>query len=54
MLTVILILLGVAILAALFGFGGIAAGLASIAKTIFFIFLVLVLIGFVAGLIVGF
>lgn len=54
MLTLVLILLGIALLAALFGFGGIAVGVAQIAKTIFFIFLVLVVIGFVIGLFVGF
>lgn len=54
MLTVVLILVGVALLAALLGFGGIAVGIAKIAKTIFFIFLALVLISFVIGLFVGF
>jgi uncharacterized membrane protein YtjA (UPF0391 family) len=39
----------IALVAALFGFGGIAAGAAEIAKILFFIFLVL----FVVSLIVG-
>ena len=39
----------VAIIAAVFGFGGIAAGAAEIAKILFFIFLVL----FVASLVIG-
>lgn len=40
----------VAILAAVFGFGGIAAGAASIAKILFFIFIVLFLVSLVMGL----
>lgn len=39
----------IALVAALFGFGGIAAGAAEIAKVLFFIFLAL----FVASLVVG-
>lgn len=39
----------IALVAALFGFGGIAAGAASIAKVLFFIFLVLFVISLVAG-----
>jgi uncharacterized membrane protein YtjA (UPF0391 family) len=39
----------VAVVAALFGFGGIAAGAASIAKILFFVFLVLFIIALVAG-----
>ena len=39
----------IAIVAAIFGFGGIAVGAAEIAKVLFFIFLVL----FVASLVVG-
>ncbi len=41
----------VAIVAALFGFGGIAAGATEIAKVLFFIFLVLFIVSLVAGLI---
>lgn len=40
----------VAIVAAIFGFGGIAEGAADIAQILFFIFLVLFLISLVAGL----
>jgi uncharacterized membrane protein YtjA (UPF0391 family) len=41
----------VAIVAALFGFGGIAAGATEIAKILFFIFIVLFIVSLVAGLI---
>ena len=40
----------VALIAALFGFGGIAAGAAEIAKVLFFIFLVLFVVSLVVGL----
>jgi uncharacterized membrane protein YtjA (UPF0391 family) len=40
----------VAIVAALFGFGGIAAGAVQIAQVLFFIFLVLFLVSLIAGL----
>ncbi|MCF8161149.1 MAG: DUF1328 domain-containing protein, partial [Polaromonas sp.] len=40
-----------ALIAALFGFGGIAAGAVSIARTLFFVFLVLAIAGFLFGLI---
>ena len=39
----------IALVAALFGFGGIAAGAASIAKVLFFIFLVLFALSLVFG-----
>jgi len=39
----------VAIIAALFGFGGIAAGATEIAKILFFVFLVLFIVSLVAG-----
>ncbi|MEO8770076.1 MAG: DUF1328 domain-containing protein [Ferruginibacter sp.] len=39
----------IAIITAIFGFGGIAAGAVSIAKTIFFIFLVLVIGSVILG-----
>jgi uncharacterized membrane protein YtjA (UPF0391 family) len=39
----------IAIIAAIFGFGGIAAGAASIAKALFFIFLVLFVLTLVFG-----
>lgn len=40
----------VAVVAAIFGFGGIAAGAVEIAKILFFIFLVLFVVSLVAGL----
>lgn len=40
----------IAIAAAVFGFGGIAAGAATIAKVLFFIFIVLFLISLIGGL----
>jgi uncharacterized membrane protein YtjA (UPF0391 family) len=40
----------VAIVAAIFGFGGIAAGAVSIAQVLFFLFIVLFLISLVLGL----
>jgi uncharacterized membrane protein YtjA (UPF0391 family) len=41
----------IALIAALFGFGGIAAGAVEIAKVLFFIFLVLFIVSLVAGMI---
>ena len=41
----------IALIAALFGFGGIAAGAAEIAKILFFVFLVIAAITFVMSLI---
>ncbi|HEY5309425.1 MAG TPA: DUF1328 domain-containing protein [Casimicrobiaceae bacterium] len=40
----------IALIAALFGFGGIAVGAAEIAKVLFFIFLVLFVVSLVAGM----
>jgi uncharacterized membrane protein YtjA (UPF0391 family) len=40
----------IAIIAALFGFGGIAAGATEIAKILFFVFLILFVVSLVAGL----
>jgi uncharacterized membrane protein YtjA (UPF0391 family) len=40
----------IALIAALFGFGGIAAGAAEIAKVLFFIFLVLFVVSLIVGL----
>jgi uncharacterized membrane protein YtjA (UPF0391 family) len=40
----------VAIIAAVFGFGGIAVGAAAIAKVLFFLFLILFLVSLVMGL----
>jgi uncharacterized membrane protein YtjA (UPF0391 family) len=39
----------VALIAALFGFGGIAAGASSIAQVLFFVFLVLFVVSLIAG-----
>lgn len=44
----------IALIAALFGFGNIAAGAASIARVLFYIFLVFFVISLVAGAIRGF
>ena len=41
----------IALVAALFGFGGIAAGATEIAKILFFVFVVLFVVSLVAGLI---
>ncbi|HMF06593.1 MAG TPA: DUF1328 domain-containing protein [Methylocella sp.] len=41
----------IAIVAAVFGFGGIAAGAVEIAKILFFIFLVLFVVSLVVGLV---
>ena len=41
----------IAIVAALLGFGGIAAGASSIAQVLFFIFIALFLISLIAGLV---
>ena len=43
----------IALIAALFGFGGIAAGAVEIAKVLFFIFVILFLVSLVWGLIAG-
>lgn len=40
----------IALIAALFGFGGIAAGAVEIAKILFFIFIVLFVVSLVVGL----
>lgn len=50
MLSWALVFFFVAIVAALFGFGGIAAGAALIAKILFFAFVVLFLVALIAGL----
>jgi uncharacterized membrane protein YtjA (UPF0391 family) len=51
MLRYALIFFIVAIVAALFGFGGIAAGATEIAKILFFVFLILFVVSLVAGLV---
>lgn len=40
----------IALVAAVFGFGGIAAGAVGIAKVLFFVFVIMALISFVIGL----
>ena len=40
----------IALVAALFGFGGIAAGAVEIAKILFFVFLVLFVVSLIAGM----
>lgn len=41
----------IALIAALFGFGGIAAGATEIAKILFFVFIIIAVVTFVANLI---
>jgi uncharacterized membrane protein YtjA (UPF0391 family) len=43
----------IAIIAAVFGFGGIASGAAEIAKLLFFLFVVLFVVSLIAGLVRG-
>jgi uncharacterized membrane protein YtjA (UPF0391 family) len=49
MLWYALVFFVVALIAALFGFGGLAAGAATIAKVLFFGFLVLAVVSLIAG-----
>jgi uncharacterized membrane protein YtjA (UPF0391 family) len=51
MLRYAIIFFVIALVAALFGFGGIAAGATEIAKILFFVFIVLFVVSLVAGLI---
>jgi uncharacterized membrane protein YtjA (UPF0391 family) len=51
MLNWALVFLVIALIAAAFGFGGIAAAATNIAQTLFFIFLVLFLVSLVMGLV---
>lgn len=51
MLYYALVFFVIAVVAALFGFGGIAAGAVEIAKILFFIFLVLFVVSLVVGLV---
>jgi uncharacterized membrane protein YtjA (UPF0391 family) len=44
------VFLVIALVAAVFGFGGIASGAVEIAKILFFIFAVMAIVGFVLGL----
>lgn len=50
MLHYAVVFLVIALIAALFGFGGIAAGAVGIAKLLFVVFLVLAVVSFVFGL----
>jgi uncharacterized membrane protein YtjA (UPF0391 family) len=43
----------VAVIAAIFGFGGVASGAADIARVLFFIFLVIFLVSLIMGLVSG-
>lgn len=45
------VFLVIALIAAIFGFGGIAAGAVEIAKILFFIFAAMAIVGFVVGLV---
>ncbi len=49
MLHYAVVFLVIALVAAVFGFGGIAAGAVSIAKILFFVFIVLAVIAFLFG-----
>jgi uncharacterized membrane protein YtjA (UPF0391 family) len=49
MIRLIITFLIIALVAALFGFGGIAEGAASIAQVLFYIFLVLFILSLIAG-----
>ncbi|HTS23134.1 MAG TPA: DUF1328 domain-containing protein [Casimicrobiaceae bacterium] len=50
MLHYALVFFVIALIAALFGFGGIAAGAAEIAKVLFFIFVILFVVSLIVGL----
>ena len=50
MLHYAVVFLVIALLAALFGFGGIAAGAVGIAKTLFSVFVIMAVVTFVLGL----
>ena len=51
MLRYAIIFFVIALIAAVFGFGGIAAGATEIAKILFFVFIVLFVVSLVAGLV---
>ena len=51
MLHYAVVFLVIALIAAVFGFGGIAAGAVEIAKLLFFVFIVMAVVTFVFGLI---
>jgi uncharacterized membrane protein YtjA (UPF0391 family) len=50
MLHYAIVFLVIALIAALFGFGGIAAGAVEIAKVLFFVFIVMAVVAFIIGL----
>ena len=50
MLRYTVVFLVIALIAAVFGFGGIAAGAVEIAKILFFIFAILAIVSFITGL----
>ncbi|MCY7372026.1 MAG: DUF1328 domain-containing protein [Polaromonas sp.] len=50
MLNYAVIFLVIALIAAVFGFGGIAAGAVEIAKILFFVFVILAIVSFVVSL----
>ena len=50
MLHYAIVFLVIALIAALFGFGGIAAGAVEIAKILFFVFVIMAVVAFVIGL----
>ncbi|ALF91069.1 MULTISPECIES: DUF1328 family protein [Ralstonia solanacearum species complex] len=53
MLRYAVIFFTIALVAALFGFGGVAAGAASIAKILFMVFVVLFVVSLIWGLVAG-
>ncbi|MDR3452919.1 DUF1328 domain-containing protein [Rhodoferax sediminis] len=50
MLHYAVVFLVIALIAAIFGFGGIVAGAVEIAKILFFIFVIMAIVSFVVGL----
>ena len=51
MLHYAVVFLVIALMAAVFGFGGIAAGAVGIAKVLFFVFVIMAVVTFVIGLV---
>lgn len=51
MLHYAVVFLVIALIAAVFGFGGIAAGAVGIAKTLFFVFVIMAVVSFVVALV---
>ena len=50
MLHYAVVFLAIALVAALFGFGGIAAGAVQIAKILFFVFVIMAVVAFIVGM----